>query len=186
MTHTIKQTLRRFWQRENGSATIEMLVFAPFLLWLMSAMFTYHDAVRMKSINVKAAYSVGDVLSRETDPINDDYMDGMETLLQFLTRSTEPVSLRVTFLRWNNKKQKYVREWSKVRGDDFTALKTWQLKGMAGSIPDLLHNERVIMVETRAQYTPTFTNIGLEKQDMYNLVVTRPRFTPRLVWDAGT
>lgn len=182
MLKTLISRLKGFAGAENGSVAIETLIFIPLMTTIIAATFSFHDAFRYKSLNVKAAYTISDAISRETDPIDNDYLDGMVELLEYLTRSEGPYSLRVTLVRYNAKKLKYVSEWSKTRGD-FDRLSTWQLRSLEERLPDMLHNERVILVETATDYVPPFEVPGLNEASLfYNYGFTRPRFAPKIVW----
>lgn len=185
MLKMLKNRLKAFAADEQGNVAIETVLFLPLMLTVLAATFSFHDAFRYKSLNVKAAYTISDAISRETDPIDNAYLDGMVELLEYLTRSEGPYSLRVTLVRYNKKKNKYVSEWSKTRGD-FNRLKTWQLRSMEERLPTLLHNERVIVVETATDYVPPFEVPGLNEESLfYNYGFTRPRFAPKIVWSNG-
>lgn len=182
MLNSILTRFKAFAQDEQGNVAIETVLFVPLMLTILAATFSFHDAFRYKSLNVKAAYTISDAISRETDPIDNEYLDGMVELLEYLTRSEGPYSLRVTLVRYNAKKSKYVSEWSKTRGD-FDRLRTWQLRSMEERLPTLLHNERVILVETATDYVPPFEVPGLNEEGLfYNYGFTRPRFAPKIVW----
>lgn len=177
--------LTAFARDEQGNMAIESALFLPLILTVLAATFSLHDAFRYKSLNIKAAYTISDAISRETDPIDNAYLDGMVELLEFLTHSVGPYSLRVTLVRYNKKKDKYVSEFSKTRGD-FSGLKTWQLKSMRERLPTMLHNERVIVVETATDYEPPFEIPSLNEAGLfYNYGFTRPRFAPKIVWSDG-
>jgi len=174
--------LRAFWNDTRGNIGVETIIWVPLTLTVLASTFSLHDAFRYKSLNTKAAYTISDAISRETDPINNDYLDGMVEVLEYLTRSEGPYSLRVTLVRYNANKNKYVREWSKTRGA-FTALRTRDLAQMTEQLPTMLHNERVIVVETETEYVPPLSVPGLNEEGLfYTYGFTRPRFAPKIVW----
>ena len=178
----LKSRLHAFARSESGSMSIEAIIWTPLILIALAATFSFHDAFRYKSLNIKAAYTISDALSRETDPIDDAYLDGMVDLLEFLTRSEGPYSLRVTLVNYDANRSKYVADWSQVRGD-FVPLTTSDLADMHDRLPNLLHNERVIVVETQTDYQPPFEIPGLNEAGLfYNFGFTRPRFAPKIVW----
>jgi hypothetical protein len=152
------------------------------LLTVLAATFSLHDAFRYKSLNIKAAYTISDALSRETEAIDYTYLDGMIEVLEFLTRSDGPYSLRVTLVRYNAKQNKYIADWSKTRGG-FDELGNRDLEDLFHKLPNLVHNERVIVVETETEYVPPFKVAGLNEERLfYNFGFTRPRFAPKIVW----
>ncbi|WGW03843.1 TadE/TadG family type IV pilus assembly protein [Tropicibacter oceani] len=179
-----KQLLSRlndFRRDQSGNVTIEAVIWLPLIMTVLAATFSLHDAFRYKSLNVKAAYTISDALSRETDPIDGDYLDGMVDLLAFLTRSNGPYSLRVTLVRYSDSGG-YEVEWSQVRGG-FEAMASSTLGGMTDSLPSMLNNERIIVVETQTEYQPPFEVPGLNTASLfYNYGFTRPRFAPKIVW----
>jgi hypothetical protein len=182
MTRLTLSRLRAFWGDTRGNISIETLLWVPLTLTVLASTFSLHDAFRYKSLNTKAAYTISDALSRETDPIDNAYLDGMLETLKFLTRSEGPYSLRVTLVRYDANNTEYVREWSKTRGN-FDALQTHDLNEMTGQLPNMLHNERVIVVETETNYVPPVPVPGLNEQGLfYTYGFTRPRFAPKIVW----
>lgn len=185
MYQTFKTLWAKFAKDERGSVAVEAALWLPLVLSVMAALFALHDMYRHKSLNLKAAYTISDAISRQTDPIDYSYLTGMNNLLGYLTNSDQGHSLRVTLVRYNKKKKKYIAEWSKTRGH-FGVLKTRDLKTMYAQLPTLLHNERVIVVETETDYRPPFRIPGLKADDLfYTYGFTRPRFAPKIVWQNG-
>ena len=178
----LKSRLSRFVRETDGNMSLEAVIFLPLVLAIIAATFSFHDAFRYKSLNTKAAFTISDALSRETDPIDDAYLDGMLEVLEFLTRSEGPYSLRVTLVRYDGETDTYEAAWSQVRGS-FNAMSTADSEAIRAQLPQLLHNERVIVVETKTEYDTPFPIPGVSTEDMfYNLAFTRPRFAPQLVW----
>ncbi|MGH1355591.1 MAG: TadE/TadG family type IV pilus assembly protein [Thalassovita sp.] len=174
--------LRAFAEDTRGTVAIEAVLALPVLFWTFLASFVYFDAYRQTSINLKAAYMVGDVLSRETNAVDNDYMDGMMSLFDFLANANNPTKLRVTVVRWDTDDDAYERDWSQTRGA-VSALTNSDLVGLESSLPIMSDGERVIIVETWSRYTPPFS-VGLESREMYNFVTTSPRFAPLLAWES--
>jgi uncharacterized protein (UPF0333 family) len=185
MLNAIRTLCSRFARDERGSIAVEAAIWLPTVLAIMAGIYSLHDMQRHKSLNIKAAYTISDAISRQTDPIDNAYLTGMNNLLGYLTHSTSGHSLRVTLVRYNGKKKKYVAEWSKTRGS-FGALKTRDLTSMYSKLPTMLHNERVIVVETETDYQPPIKIPGVSTSDLfYNYGFTRPRFAPKVVWSNG-
>lgn len=180
LKQSVTAHLRRFARDESAVVAVESIVMLPMLFWGYVAMFTFFDAYRQTSINLKAAYTVSDMISRETQAINPAYMNGAHALLELLTRSPTPARLRVTIARWDDVNKKYRRDWSQTKGG-VNALTELQVAALATKLPVMVHNERVIIVETWSTYAPPF-RVGLEEQDLYNFVFTRPRFAPQVIW----
>lgn len=184
MLSTLFQQIRRFRDDTRGNATIDMVIFTPILLIVLAATFSLHDAFRQKSLNVKAAYTIADAFSRETAPVDDAYLDGMLQLLEYLTSSAGPYSLRVSLVHYDEEDDVFLVDWSQTRGA-FTALTDTEVQTKRDELPDLLNNERVIVVETETDYAPPIYFDGFSDQTFYNIGFTRPRFAPKIVWSDG-
>ncbi|KUF09255.1 TadE/TadG family type IV pilus assembly protein [Pseudoponticoccus marisrubri] len=185
MRQSLLSRLTRFLRDEDGNVTVETVIWVPLMISILAATFSLFDAFRYKALNVKAAYTISDALSRETDPIDGAYLDGMVDLLAFLTRSEGPYSLRVTLVRYDGDNSRYRVEWSQSRGT-FETLENADLADIETKLPNMLDNERVIVVETATQYVPPFEVPGLNTAGLfYNFGFTRPRFAPKIVWSDG-
>lgn len=183
LAHAARAGLRRFHRDESAVVAVESIIMLPMLFWGFVAMFTFFDAYRQTSINVKAAYTISDMISRETLALNPAYMTGAHNLLELLTRSSEPTRLRVTIARWNANNRIYVLDWSQTKGNVLPMTNT-QVRDLANRLPLMVHDERIIIVETWSSYLPPF-KVGLEEQDLYNFVFTRPRFAPQVLWSSS-
>ncbi|MDA7427531.1 hypothetical protein PGB28_03600 [Primorskyibacter aestuariivivens] len=182
MKRLIQNKLRHFASDVRGTATIELAIFVPLLLFMIAASYVYYDAFRQKAVNTNAAYTISDALSRETDEIDTLYMDGAHQLLEFLTAADGQTGLRVTVVKWNGDTMAYEVDWSESRGPLYPLTNTSLEDALGGNLPVLLHNERVIVVETSSTYVPPLALAGLNQQELYNFAFTRPRFAPKLVW----
>lgn len=180
MWTSVKEYLRSFRDDTRGTVAVESIIVLPLLFWSLMAMYAFFDAYRQASLNVKAAFTVGDMLSRETNFVDAAYLQTSQSLFELMTRSYSASKLRVTVVRWDEDNQIYKRDWSKTRGN-VPELSNTDVKNMADRLPVMPDNERVIVVETWARYFPPF-NIGIEEQDLYNFVFNRPRFAPQLLW----
>ncbi|WP_425099737.1 TadE/TadG family type IV pilus assembly protein [Tropicibacter sp. S64] len=182
MLNKMLSHLRRFARDEDGNVTVETILWVPLVITILAATFSLHDAFRYKSLNVKAAYTISDAISRETDPIDNAYLDGMVDLMAYLTRSAGPYSLRVTLVRYKQADGGYNVEWSKTRGG-FSAMTGSDLANLTDNLPNMLDNERIIVVETQTDYQPPFEVPGLNSAGLfYNFGFTRPRFAPKITW----
>ena len=184
----IRRTLtqmRDFLRDTRGNASIEIAIFGPMLLFMLAAAYVYFDAYRQKTVNTNAAYTISDAFSRQTDAIDPLYMDGMHAMLEFLTETDVQTGLRVTVARWDETDLKYYTDWSETRGPLYPLTNRDLNTTLVNNLPTLLHNERVIVVETSSAYKPPMNIPGLTEQELYNFAFTRPRFAPQLVWSDG-
>ena len=178
----LKARLRAFAEDARGSVTVEVVILLPLLYWTYCAMFVFFDAYRQTSINQKAAYTVSDMLSRETDPIDGNYLSNVQRMYEFLTRSHTDPKIRISVVRYRDSTKKFTVEWSKTRGGksqlDDNAVQNWNDK-----LPAILDNERIIVVESWTDYVAPF-NIGLADTPISTFVFTKPRFAPQLLWES--
>lgn len=186
MLNSIKSRFTGFARNTEGNMSLEALIFVPFLLVLLTATYSFFDAFRFKSLNTKAAYTISDALSRQTDAVTADYLDGMVETLKFLTRSENQYSLRVTTVQYDADAGVHLIKWSEGRGK-FEGMGASELTTLASQLPSMLDNETIIVVETHTSYeTPFVTQGFLTDELFYNFTVARPRFAPQLVWAEGT
>ena len=177
----LPQPLRRFARDSRGTMTIEAVIMFPVLFWALLAMLVFFDAYRQSSLNVKAAYTIGDMISREVDPISPTYLDGARHLFTELARSSSDAKMRVTVVYYNESQKRFYRDWSHQRGG-VNVLTDTDILAMKDRLPAVPNNERLILVETWADYDPPF-NVGIKRQDLYNFVFTRPRFAPQVKFE---
>lgn len=172
---------RRFASGEAGAVPVEGVIASTFLIWWYVASFQFFDAYRQKNINQKGAYTIADLISRETDAIDGNYVEGMNTLFDYLTFSRLPTTIRVSSVFWDNDNDRNAIAWSYGTGTK-PGLTTTELQSQANRIPVMATGDYVIVVETFMAYEPIF-NVGLDAQWFRQFITTRPRFTTCITWD---
>ncbi len=177
------KALRRFAKREDGSVAVEAMIILPWMFWAFLVCFSIFDTFRMYNINQKAAYTVGDSVSRETAPLDTAYLNGMRQMFEYLAASPGQSTLRVSSLRWDEDDNRFYADWSQVSGNARPALTDQDVIGMTNRLPLMPDDERIILVESWTDYDPVFAT-GLEQQEITNFVFTRLRFTPNLCWES--
>ncbi|MQQ08893.1 pilus assembly protein [Epibacterium sp. SM1979] len=195
MRKLFSQKAKRFASDTEGSITVEFAIYLPLILFIFAVIVTFFDAFRQESINLKAAYTVSDLISRETQELNEDYIDSMQNMAELLVRPDSVLSLRVTIVRWDEDDDRYYVDWSRVRGQAYAQLNDSSVEALTTRLPNMPDQERVILVETHNQVTPVFPfamldvrgerfdqdeDVLLEKSllDIETFVFTRPRFAP--------
>jgi hypothetical protein len=103
-THAVRQFLV---DDDAGSVSVETVIIMPILLWVYVATFVIFDGFRTHNQNVKAAYTIGDMLSRETNAIDNAYLEGLSDVFDFLTFGGNPSHLRVTQIRWQGSNNRH-------------------------------------------------------------------------------
>jgi hypothetical protein len=182
----LKLFLNGFRREENGSIAIETVLIIPALFWAYLAMFAIFDSYRQYGMNQKAAYTIADMVSRETTPIDDQYLDGAQEMMRFLTNapSVGEVSIRVSSIRYDADDDLYDLEWSEARGWK-PSLSPAQVANWHTRLPVLTDNDRITLVETWVKYDPPF-DTGLSDRVVQNFVFTKPRYAPQVLFDDGT
>lgn len=165
----------------DGNMPIEGLFAAILLLWWYIASFQFFDAFRQKNVNLKAAYTLADMVSRQSTPVDANYIEGLHTLFDYLTFSNKPTWIRVSSVAWDDVNNKYDVAWSYASGNA-QGHSDASIQGKAGQIPVMPKGDFVTIVETNMAYEPIF-NIGLNAQWYTTFIPTRPRFTPCIPFD---
>lgn len=177
----MRHLARRLARDERGSFSVEAILMFPLLVWAFMAMFVFFEGLRESNINLKATYTISDLLSRETDLIDQDYLDGMNRVYAWLSRSANPVSMRVTVVRYDEDTDSHVNIWSRgVAGQpDLTQAEVDA--AISPHVPIMADASTAIVVETWSTYDPIM-DIGLTDTLIHNLVVTSPRFSEQLMF----
>ncbi|QUJ78001.1 hypothetical protein KDD17_09230 [Sulfitobacter albidus] len=171
-----------FARDEEGSIALETMIIIPVLFWVYMAMFSIFDAYRQYALHQKAAYTIGDMVSRETAAIDNDYLDGMHALFDTMTRDPQDSTLRVSLVYYDAGSNTIKLDWSQTRGTLMPQLSEDDVTNIKGQLPNMVDAERVLLVETWANYEPPFKT-GLERRVIDNFVFTRPRYAPQIVFD---
>ncbi|MFT6023126.1 MAG: hypothetical protein ACI9PY_001239 [Ascidiaceihabitans sp.] len=179
---SLRHWIKRYSRDEDGSIAIEMMLLLPMLFWAFLTLFSIFDAYRKHSMNQKAAFTIGDMISRETALVNQAYLNGTQQLLSYLTNADlSDTSIRITSVKYDADNNIYKRDWSKTKGW-VPELGNNDIKNWNDRLPVMPHNERIMVVETFVKYDPPY-NTGLSDHEIVNFVFTRPRYAPQVLWD---
>ncbi len=174
----VRRALRRFARRSDGSLSVEAAIIMPLLCAVYVGSFVWFDAFRIQNINLKATYTIADMISRESDGIDQDYFDAMETIYDYLTYGEHATQLRLSIIECTDDcgdEALRVLEvcWSKATtGRDL--LTTTELVTNSAIVPLFPKGDELIVAETFMAYNPAF-NVGLDGQILENTVFTAPR-----------
>lgn len=180
--------LRRFRRSERGSFSVETVMIFPLLVFAVAGMYLFFDGVRTVNVNMRASYTIADMLSRETNVLDQDYIDGLNKVLRVLTQSKQDTLLRISVVRWDGANDKMVLVWSAVSGGtgvQVQPINAGTLSDISDRVPIMANGDINIVVETYAAFEPFLTFNGIDAYYFENLVVTRPRFGPQLRFDAS-
>lgn len=176
-----RTALGGFFRKEDGNVALEAVIIAPILFWAYMALFVIFDAYRQHSINQKAAYTIGDMVSREDRALTGAYMTGARSLFDSLARSAEPSTVRITSVWFDAANNRYVCDWSESIGSVGDAT-IKQVENWDTHLPVMPNFERITVVETWTRYVAPFS-IGIADHDIHNFIFTRPRRAPAITWE---
>jgi len=179
---------RRFQTAEYGTFSVETVLVFPLLVWALSAMFIFWDGFKVNNNAISATYTLADLVSRQTSPITEEFVDGLDTLYTQIVENRNDNELRVTVVQL-------------ALGDDPDVdppeLKLIWSDGTAGlpdrtdivdiqqMVPLMAVGATMIMVETRTVWEPPLDwEIG--GMTFENISFTSPRFVPQVKFDDGS
>lgn len=172
---------RSFREDIRGNVAVEAVILLPVLWWSFMAMAVFFDMYRAKSTTEKAAFTVSDMLSRETAAVDDDYLESARSLFSEISTLDEVGALTVSLIAWNGVTNEYFLDWSNSTVGGAGGIDNTDLALIEHNLPELVSGERLILVQTTGEYESPL-NIGLGAIDMSTFVFTRPRFAPQLAW----
>lgn len=180
---------RRFRHEEDGVISIELLFVVPILVWALLSTFVYFDVYRAEAIATRAGITIADMISREEEPITEDYLEGAQNLLALLTEVDNAPDLRVTVFWYDEDSDLLEQSWSYTDGYGDT-LDSADLNNIEDRIPMMANLDRAILVETRTSYEASFSySIGpfsdadLSDVEFDTFTVIKPRFLAQFCFD---
>ena len=172
-----RSLLRQWRDGERAAISVETAVMLPLLVFLYLTTWVYFDAYRKRAILEKASFTVGDLLSRQTDTIHDADIEGLRDLFAFIASTGETSWLRVSEITRVTADDWDV-EWSYATGRN-PILRDSHLERVAADLPEITVGARVIIVQTHTRYFPVF-NVGLPHRVMTTFTPTRTRYAGQL------
>lgn len=174
----LKRQIRRFQSEEDGLVMTEFLIMLPLLVWTFMALFIYWDAFRTINMAQKAAYSVSDAISRQTE-VTPQYVQGMQTVTDFMMEDSPQVTLRITSVEYDEDPSQHRVLFSISPGGKMLPLNNGTLSALTSRIPIMADNDSVVIVESNVDYTPAF-DVGIVAQTFQQFIVARPRYARRV------
>lgn len=181
MVSAFLSILHRFSKDRHASTSVEAVLILPVLIWGYLATFVYFDAFRTQNINLKAGYTIADMISRQTNTVNSAYVNGLNTVYDYLTDTADPTSIRVTSVFYDPATSKYKVHWSYATKNQPT-LSNSTINALAAELPNLTAFDYLIVVETNLDYTPLFNVAGISPRRFTQLIATRPRFANKVCY----
>lgn len=177
---TLLRCAARFWKSTRATLSVEAVLVLPLLVWAYAGLFTLYDGFRVKNLNLQSSFTISDLLSRETNVINDDYIDGLHRTFRLITQAREQTILRVSALRYDEADDDHVLLWSQSTAG-MQDLTQGTLNEIEDHIPLMADADTLIVVETKMGFIPLM-DFGIKPFFFESTVVTRPRFAPQLLY----
>lgn len=174
-----RRLLQRFNREETGTLMAEAVLVLPFMLWSYLALFVYWDSFRAVNTVQKAAYTVSDMLSRERASITEAYINGMDSIIEYMIDQDQDAKIRVSEIKWSQINNRYEIHWSRSPSNAMPRLTTASVAAFADRLPKMADGDRVVLVEVEVNYSAAF-NVGIDDQTLKQFIATRPRFLPRI------
>jgi len=182
---------RAFCADQKGSLSVEAVFAFPMLFWAATAMFTFFDAYKVQNTSYRANYTISDMISRETEPLDQAYLDGLHKVFRYMTHTgSEDSWIRVSVVRCrSNCADENLRdlEWVWSRGvNGARSLTAADLAFYRDKIPLMAIGDPLVLVETSRHYNPPFASalVSFAERDLVSHVVTRPRFANQVCWES--
>lgn len=178
---TIRASVADFRRDERGNISIELVTLVPLMAVFTFGLITFFDAFRAKSTAARTATVLSDIVSRETNAISPDFLNGLQGVMVSMIDSDESPEYRLTAFTWNQTAQEYRVRWSRERGNRPRHTKA-SLNLIGDNLPTLKDGQRAVLLETWVDYEP-LTRWGLEEgTTFHNKLVAAQRFVPQICW----
>lgn len=172
---TRRSALRHFWNDDNGSITLEFVLWVPFLtFWAVFTLAVFH-AMDNRADAAKATYTLADVISRQAE-VDNAYINQISRLLdEVLPGSQNGATVRISSVPFED--GAYKVRWSKCFGD-IPPLADADIP--LGDFPFTGSGKEQLLVETYVPYLPIFDIGGLEPFVWTHKIVIEPRWDVRV------
>lgn len=182
MARHILQAMRRFVGSTDGGLSVETVLVFPMLAWIYAAGFVFFDAFRADTSSVKGSFTISDILSRQTTPLDQADVDGLRGIFNYVTgRPADDTAMVLTAVSWDLEDNDYRVIWSRSSGTDFTHTDD-TLRAEADRLPLISIGDTLIVVETEVTYRPLL-NVGLGIMTLREFVPSRPRFASWVMFE---
>ncbi|MDJ1015825.1 MAG: hypothetical protein QNJ35_04860 [Paracoccaceae bacterium] len=176
----------RFFASENGSMSIEAAIAAPMLIWAIAVTFVAWDGFKTMNLSTRAAYTVADALSRETDAVDRNYLSAMHETYGYLVGSDDPSAMRVTVVQMFEDPDTKIKELQFVWSEGVGGIEGYSnVEPIRNRVPIMAPGDQMIIVETEQTWSPDFS-VGVGSVRLYEVALSRPRFSGQLVWKEAT
>lgn len=176
--------LRDFAGRSEGTAVMEAVMILPVLLMAWVGLYAFWEAYNARTTLQKATFTAADMLSREMVPVTDSYMNGLDSVMEYLVQSRFDVASRFTaYTKTGPNDTDVTVDWSYSPNAAMPALTTATLQARVANLPVLGLGTTALVVDTSMNYSvPTgvpFITYAVPSAFSTNMVLL-PRYLPKL------
>lgn len=177
-----RRSIARYHRGDAGLLSVEAALTFPVLFMGLIISFSYFAAFEAKTRANKSAYTLSDYVTRQTEAVTPDFIDGLADIYRFLNNDGD-VSIRVSAVKWTevDGEGKYVLSWSDAEGD-FEPLSEATLGEVEPRLPIMSKGAEVVVVETKRFWNAPI-KAGLGEMEFYDFVTTMPRFATQVPFE---
>lgn len=183
MIRQLTPRLRAFGRSRHASVVVETVLIAPLLLLMMVGFHSFWHAIQTANSLQKATFVAADLISREMEPVDTTFLDGLDLVVNYMVRSPDPASLRITSVlrvaRGLNTPEGLAVIWSYSPGNRREALTNAALQAMEDDLPLMSPGGTILLVEASLPYRP-LANVGLPAMTLTARFAMTPRYVPFL------
>lgn len=187
ITTYLRQIVQRFHRAETGSLSLEAALILPMLIMILMFCYIYFGAFEAKARANKANYTISDYLSRQTNPVDATFLDGLADLYRFLNNEGD-IDMRISALKYTEDSfgtGSHVLSWSYAVGD-MSILTPDTIAEVESRLPILAVGEEVLLIETVRPWSSPFNVLGLDNTfNFADVVTTKPRFAAQVPFSSS-
>ncbi len=170
--------LQRFKDDDSGSLTMEFVLMLPVLmLWFIGSI-VFFNAYITKSAAQRAAHTVSDVISRQTE-VDNAFIDNLLLLQNRMLPSARVGSVTVSSIQKDATTGDLNMLWTYSTDGNAQPLQIADIPLTA--LPLMQPGESVLLVDTSVPFAPLSDWVAMGSNDWTNRVVVTTRFVDPLV-----
>ncbi len=183
----LRLELRKFRDDTSAGLSVEFVYLFPMLIWAYIGMFAFFHAFRAEGLNLRASYALADFVTRQTEPLSDRHLNGMQDVFDFIVGSEYENWIRLTSVQWDDEDDEYDVVWSEATEGNITWTTDTLNTNKRDELPVMAKGDYAIIVETSSDYFPAFSTpyfgIDLQRVTFQNFIFTTNRQNGRVCWE---
>ena len=185
MLKNIWQKLRQRRIDNQGSITVEFVIWFPVLMFWLIGTIVFFDAFKARGNLNTANATVSDIVSRNSE-ISEDYVNLLFVLQTSMLPRTTNNGLRISSILFTGTPGNpaspgfYTVEWSGIAGSFIDELQVGDIP--PGTMPDMYDTESVLLIESSVPFEPLTAFFGITFRTLRSEITISPRYDARVVW----